>query len=122
MHLRWKLGACVGAALIFEAAAMAAIDGPRPAALGAVEAAARPNDDAGKASDEALRKRVQSALHADPYFYDKHVKVSVENGRVILHGFVFSDWDLRNALKIARDAAGGATVTDELSIKEGGRR
>jgi osmotically-inducible protein OsmY len=122
MYLRWKLGACVGAALIFGAAAMAAIDGPRTAALGSVEAAARPNDDARRVSDEALRQRVQSALHADPYFYDRHVKVSVEKGRVILHGFVFSDWDLRNALKIARDAAGGATVTDDLTIKEGGRR
>ena len=29
-------------------------------------------------ADEKLRRRVKAALHADPYFYDKHVTVSIE--------------------------------------------
>src|ERR1700730_1411154 len=45
-------------------------------------------------TDEQLRKRVQAALHSDPYFYDEHVNVSVKNGVVVLHGFVSSEWDL----------------------------
>jgi len=75
-----------------------------------------------RAADEQLSARVKAALHADPYFYDKHVTVSVKKGAVVLQGFVFSDWDLRNALRIARQAAGDRPVVDNLSIKEGGQR
>jgi osmotically-inducible protein OsmY len=73
-------------------------------------------------ANEKLRRRVKAALHADPYFYDKHVTVSIEDGRVVLRGFVFSDWDLRQALRIARETAGDKPVVDNLSIKEGGSR
>ena len=75
-----------------------------------------------QSADENLRNRVKTALHVDPYFYDAHVTVSVENGAVVLHGFVFSDWGLRDALRIARKAAGNTPVVDNLSIKEGGQR
>src|ERR1700688_74922 len=61
----------------------------------------------GSVTDEELRKRVQAALHSDPYFYDEHVSVSVENHVVMLRGFVFSDWDLRSATRIASQAADG---------------
>ncbi|MFI4891081.1 MAG: BON domain-containing protein [Steroidobacterales bacterium] len=74
------------------------------------------------AVEEAIRTRVQSALHADPYFYDEHVTVTMEHGNVVLHGFVFSDWDLHDALKIAREAACHRGVIDLLSIKVGGRK
>ena len=73
-------------------------------------------------TDEELRKRVQAALHSDPYFYDEHVSVSVENHVVMLRGFVFSDWDLRDAIRIATRAAGERRVVDDLSIEVGGRR
>ena len=73
-------------------------------------------------TDDQLRQRVKTALHADPYFYDEHVTVSVENGDVMLGGFVFSDWDIRDALRIAGKAAGGRRVIDNLSIKLGGNR
>jgi osmotically-inducible protein OsmY len=111
----------MGAALICDAA-IASIDGPRAETLKPIETTARANDDSARASDEALRQRVQSALHADPYFYDRHVTVSVKNGHVTLKGFVFSAWDLTNALKIARDASGGAPVEDHLTIQENKRR
>jgi osmotically-inducible protein OsmY len=73
-------------------------------------------------TDDELRNRVQTALHSDPYFYDEHVSVSVEKGVVVLHGFVFSDWDLRDALRIASRAAPQRTVVDDLSIEQGGKR
>jgi osmotically-inducible protein OsmY len=73
-------------------------------------------------ADGELEKLVKAALHADPYFYDEHVTVSVEQGAVVLRGFVFSDWDLRDALRIASKAAGDRRVIDNLSIKQGGRR
>ncbi len=73
-------------------------------------------------ADEKLAKRVKDALHSDPYFYDEHVTVSVENGAVVLHGFVSSEWDLRDAIRIASKAAGDRRVLDNLSIKLGGSR
>jgi osmotically-inducible protein OsmY len=77
---------------------------------------------AADSKNDQLRKRVTAALHADPYFYDEHVSVSVEKGVVVLRGFVYSDWDLRDALRLARQAAGDIEVVDNLSITEGGRR
>jgi hypothetical protein len=71
-------------------------------------------------SDRELVKRVKAALHADPYFYDEHVTVSVEQGAVVLRGFVFSDSDLQDATRIASEAAGDVRVVDNLSIKESG--
>ena len=73
-------------------------------------------------SDGELAKSVKAALHTDPYFYDKHVTVSVEHGAVVLRGFVYSAWDLQDAIRIAGKAAGDRRVVDELSINQGGRR
>jgi osmotically-inducible protein OsmY len=72
--------------------------------------------------DADLRDSVQFALHADPYFYDRHVEVSVDHGVVYLRGLVFSDWDVRDALRIAAKAAGDRRVINNLTIVEGGRR
>jgi osmotically-inducible protein OsmY len=85
-------------------------------------AAAQSTPSADLVADEKLMKRVKDALHSDPYFYDAHVTVSVENGAVVLRGFVSSDWDLRDAIRIASTAAGGRRVIDNLSIKLGGSR
>jgi hypothetical protein len=74
------------------------------------------------AADQQLKDDVDNALSADPYFYGAHVITSVENGSVVLRGFVFSDWDLRDAIRIATKAAGGRRVVDDLSIEVGGRR
>jgi hyperosmotically inducible protein len=94
---------------------------PAPAVSRSVSIAASTTQAADWVAEDELRKRVKAALHADPYFYDEHVTVSVENGSVVLHGFVSSDWDLQDALSIARKAAGNKTVVDNLSIKLGGR-
>jgi osmotically-inducible protein OsmY len=93
-------------------------NGLAPAFSRTASIAASTSQGADWAADEKLRKRVKSALHIDPYFYDEHVTVSIENGAVVLRGFVFSDWDLRDALRIARKAAGDRPVIDNLSIKE----
>jgi osmotically-inducible protein OsmY len=77
---------------------------------------------AAAATDQEVADHVQAALQSDEYFYGAHVTVSVDGGSVVLNGFVFSDWDLRDAVRIARGAAGGRRVVDNLSIKVGGRR
>jgi BON domain len=92
---------------------------PPPSRLDSI--AASETQSAAWVADEELRNRVKAALHADPYFYDEHVTVSIEKGAVVLGGFVFSDWDLRAAMRIARKAAGDIRVVDNLSIKQGGR-
>ncbi len=73
-------------------------------------------------SEAAARDRVQAALHADPYFYDRHVTVSIQSDSIVLQGFVFSDWDLRDAMRISTSAACHGRVLDNLSIMTGGRR
>jgi osmotically-inducible protein OsmY len=74
------------------------------------------------AADEARRLRVETALRLDPYFYDAHVNVLLVKGVVVLQGFVFSDWDLIDAIRIANRAAGDGRVVNALSIEVGGRR
>jgi osmotically-inducible protein OsmY len=93
-----------------------------PALNQSASVTAQSTQSAGSIADEKLRKRVKDALHSDPYFYDEHVMVSIENGAVVLRGFVSSDWDLRDAMRIAGSAAGDRRVVDNLSIKLGGNR
>lgn len=73
-------------------------------------------------ADQRLQEKVTDALESDCYFYAAHVNVSVKNGVVVLRGFVFSDWDLRDAIRIANRAAAGSRVVNELAIEVGGRR
>jgi osmotically-inducible protein OsmY len=75
-----------------------------------------------RTADQQLQESVENALNSDYYFYAAHVTVSIENGNVELQGFVFSDWDLRDAIRIATKAAGGRRVVDNLTIEVGGRR
>jgi osmotically-inducible protein OsmY len=71
-------------------------------------------------SGEESRARVEAALRSDPYFYDAHVTVTMENGNVVLQGFVSGPWDLLDAIRIARKAAGNRHVIDDLEILLGG--
>jgi osmotically-inducible protein OsmY len=116
--------ACFGA-VVYGLAGLAAPVGAQnvsaPALSRSDSIAASATQGANSVADEELSKRVQAALHSDPYFYDEHVSVSVENRVVVLRGFVFSDWDLRNAIRIASRAAGERPVVENLSIKLGGR-
>lgn len=64
--------------------------------------------------------KVETALHSDPFFYDGHVTITVENGVVRLQGIVFDEWDLRIAKRISRRVAGVKRVINELEIKLGG--
>jgi osmotically-inducible protein OsmY len=73
-------------------------------------------------ADQQLQRNVENALRSDPYFYDAHVTVSVRESVVVLQGFVFSDWDLRDAIRIATKAAAGRRVIDNLTIEVGGRK
>jgi hypothetical protein len=79
---------------------------------------------AGQASigDEAAAAQVRQALHQDPYFYDRHVQVLARDGAIVLQGFVMSAWDLTDAIRIARRAAGNHRIVDNLELEVGGRQ
>ena len=117
------LGAAVYAGAVFaelasvQNAAAATVSQSESTAVAATQGANSGNS----MTDEELSRRVQAALHADPYFYDRHVSVSVDKGAVVLHGIVFSEWDLRDAMRIARQAADRRLVVDDLTIQLGGR-
>jgi osmotically-inducible protein OsmY len=122
----WVLYAYLGALVCALGGVPTRVDAQNasaPAFSRSVSIAASTKGAADWVADEELRKRVKASLHTDPYFYDdEHVAVSIENGGVVLRGFVLSDWDLQEALRIAKKAAGDRPVIDNLSIKEGGRR
>jgi BON domain len=72
------------------------------------------------AADARLQGQVETALAADAYFNSEHVTVTVLNGVATLHGIIFDDWDLRNAIRISRHIPGVRRVVNDLEIKLGG--
>ncbi|HTV95898.1 MAG TPA: BON domain-containing protein [Steroidobacteraceae bacterium] len=71
---------------------------------------------ASAASQAGLAARVKAALHADPNFNDAHIDVFIENGDVVLSGFVEDNRALLDALEMAQRVAGSRKVIDNLSI------
>lgn len=61
--------------------------------------------------------RVKQALHSQPALNDKHIDVSMKNGKVVMRGFVNSQGDLQKALRAADKTAGSKNVVDELKIQ-----
>ncbi|MFI4889570.1 MAG: BON domain-containing protein [Steroidobacterales bacterium] len=104
-------------ALLCEQARAAGPEKP-PGQLGGILVTTRREPD--PAADAALAQTAAAALHADPFFYDAHVTVTVRNGILTLHGIVFDEWDLRDALRLARRVPGVHRVVNDLEIKLGG--
>lgn len=67
-----------------------------------------------------MASRVKQALHSDPSVLDRHIDVSMSDGKVIMSGFVMTAEDLRRAVRLADDTAGKENVVNKLTIKEGG--
>lgn len=93
--------------------------GSLSAQVGAQSETGPPRGDAG--SDQQLVEQVEAALHGDPNISDKHITVSIKKGHIVLGGFVSDDSDRRNALRVAREAADGRKVIDNIELKQGGR-
>jgi osmotically-inducible protein OsmY len=110
------LGSGAGALSGFASQADAQNAASPPAQVSSSVALAGMQGTAGLA-DQELANDVKTALHSDPYFYDRHVTVSVEGGAVVLRGFVQSEVDLLDALRITRKAARGRPVVDDLRIQ-----
>jgi hypothetical protein len=91
---------------------------PADSRLDAIVVTAKRRADA--VADETIKRQVEAALRSDPFFYDEHVTVTINNGVVTLQGIVFDDWDLRSALRIGRKVPGVKRVVNDLEIKLGG--
>ena len=61
--------------------------------------------------------RVKEALQAEPALTDKHIDVSMKNGKVVMKGFVDTAGDLEKAVRAANKAAGAKNVINELTIQ-----
>ena len=94
------------------------------AGLAALPALAQERDASGAAADHRtandseVAAHVKAALRADRYFNARHVKVSMQNGEVILSGMVESDRSLQEAGQIATKAADGRNVINRLKIEQ----
>jgi hypothetical protein len=70
--------------------------------------------------DLELQDQVESAMRSNPYFPDEHVTVTIKDGVVTLHGFIYDEWDLRVAMRIARKIPGVKRVVNDMEIVLGG--
>jgi osmotically-inducible protein OsmY len=106
------LSASVLASTTLLGAYCASAQGPTP---GVVTPGAASNS----TGDQDVKDRVTAALREEQFSDEQHVEVLVENGMVVLRGFVLSDWDRRHAVEAAKKAAGSRKVLDQIHMKEG---
>jgi osmotically-inducible protein OsmY len=71
---------------------------------------------AAREADAALTAKVVQVLMDDPYVLADHISVETDNGVVRLRGFAQDASDLRRALRLARRAAGGRRVVNEVEL------
>jgi osmotically-inducible protein OsmY len=110
--------------LLLAAVLTAAGLGTRPAAFAqgrAVDAAAqttRPDVliTATREEDAVITAKVEKALQDDPYLFAPHIDVVTENGVVRLQGIATDAADMRQALRLARRAAGGRRVINAIDL------
>lgn len=69
-----------------------------------------------RAADQAIVRRIEAALIADPYLDADHVTVEVSGGVARLSGFVGDDMDLKSVLRICWAVPGVRSVDDQLEI------
>ena len=70
--------------------------------------------------DEQLKVELKTALHDDPFFYDAHVVVTVQDGIVHLEGMVLDYSDIAAVLRIIRKKFPRVKrVSNELEVSRG---
>jgi BON domain len=67
-------------------------------------------------ADAVINERVTQVLHDDPYIYDAHISVVTENGIVTLQGLASDFPEMRRVLRLARRAAHGRRVVNNLEV------
>ena len=67
-------------------------------------------------ADETLTAKVVQVLKDDPYLFADHITVVTENGVVRLQGIATDAYELHRALYLARRAARGRRVLNEVEL------
>jgi len=69
-----------------------------------------------RAADQAIVRRIEAALIAEPYLDADHVTVEVRRGVVLLSGLVGDAEDLRSVLRVCYSVPGVLRVDDQLEL------
>ena len=90
------------------------------ACLSAVSVAAIAADDKTKPDNTATTQAIRQALMKDSELSTtaKNVKIITENGQVTLRGPVKNSQEKAKIDQLARSAAGGAKIVDQLEVKK----
>lgn len=73
-----------------------------------------------EAQDRATEQAVRAALDADSHIYTAHVKIHVDNGKVYLSGWVWSDFDMYQAQQDALSVEGVTRVVNDMELEREG--
>ncbi len=75
--------------------------------------------DAQLQADKETADRVQGALTADTMLYSRHITVRADNGVVSLGGYVWTQPELEDAVRVAQSVPGVIKVVDRMEIDRG---
>lgn len=109
MILKTRVGTAALAATLLMATVCVAAQAQSP--LSSSDSAQTTQDRGGD-----MASRVKRALHADPALNDKHIDVSMQNGKVVMTGFVLTSTDMVKAIRAAGKAAGPKNVVNKLTV------
>ena len=76
--------------------------------------------DAQRQLDRETADRVQAALNDDRTLYARHIVVRADDGVVRLGGYVWTQPDLDEALRIAENVQGVTKVVNDLELERAG--
>ncbi len=76
--------------------------------------------EAERQADAETADHVQLALNADKELYARHITVRAENGVVNLGGYVWTQPELEEAIRVAGLVQGVTKVVDRMEIDRGG--
>ena len=86
---------------------------------GAAACATDPRSEAQRQTDTETVDRVQLALNGDKILYARHITVRVDNGVVDLGGYVWTQPELEEAIRVAGLVRGVTKVVDRMEIDRG---
>ena len=85
----------------------------------AAACATDPRSEAQRQTDSETVDRVQLALNGDKILYARHITVRVDNGVVDLGGYVWTQPEMEEAIRVAGLVQGVTKVVDRMEIDRG---
>jgi osmotically-inducible protein OsmY len=76
--------------------------------------------DAERQADADTANRVQAALNADQELFARHITIRADGGVVLLGGYVWTQPELEDAIRIAGSVPGVTKVVDRMELDRSG--